>query len=113
MPFIDSKIAVPVTAEKKQIIKSELGKIVNTLHKTEKFLMVGIDDGYDLWFGGDKLDKGAYVSVSLFGSASSSDYEKTTAQICELFQRELDIPPASVYVTYHPVSDWGWNGGNF
>ena len=31
--------------------------------------MVGIDDAYDLWLGGKKLDKGAYVSVSLYGNA--------------------------------------------
>lgn len=113
MPFIDSKITEALTPEKKEKIKSELGKAVTTLHKTETYLMVGIEDNYDLWMAGKKLDKGAYVSVSLFGSASPSDYDKMTAQICALYERELGIPGRAVYVTYHPVSDWGWNGGNF
>ncbi len=113
MPFIDSKITGAVTPEKKEKIKSELGKIVATLHKTEAYLMVGIEDSYDLWMAGNKLDKGAYVSVSLYGSASPSDYDKMTAQICDLYERELGIPGNAVYVTYHPVPDWGWNGGNF
>ena len=26
---------------------------------------------------------------------------------------ELGIPGNAVYVTYHGVSDWGWNGQNF
>ncbi|MCH5211703.1 MAG: hypothetical protein J1G06_01675 [Oscillospiraceae bacterium] len=113
MPFIDSKITVPVTPEKKEKIKSELGKAITTLHKTETYLMVGIEDNYDLWMAGNKLDKGAYVSVSLFGNASSADYDKMTAKICGLYEQELGIPGNAVYVTYHPISDWGWNGGNF
>jgi len=26
---------------------------------------------------------------------------------------KLGIPGNAVYVTYHPVNDWGWNGSNF
>ena len=113
MPFIDSKITVPVTPEVKEEIKTELGKLITTLNKSETYLMVGIDDSYDLWMGGNKLEKGAYVSVSLFGNASREAYSKLTGQICELFSNKLGIPGNAVYVTYHPVSDWGWNGSNF
>ena len=113
MPFIDSKITPAVSPEVKEKIKSELGKAVTLLHKSETYLMVGIEDNYDLWMAGNKLDKGAYVEVSLFGSASPSDYEKMTARICDIYEAELGIPGGNVYVTYHPVSDWGWNGRNF
>lgn len=113
MPFIDSKITVPVTPEKKEAIKKELGQAVSLLHKTESYLMVGIESDYDLWLAGKKLEKGAYVSVSLYGSATPADYSKMTGKICEIYERELGIPGSAVYVTYHPVSDWGWNGSNF
>lgn len=113
MPFIDSKITVLVTPEKKENIKAKLGKVITTLHKTETYLMVGIEDNYELWLAGKKLEKGAYVSVSLYGSAAPEDYDKLTAQICDLYAEELGIPGDAVYVTYHPVSDWGWNGSNF
>ena len=69
MPFIDSKITVKITDAQKEELKSDLGKLIATLNKPESFLMVGIEDGYDLWLGGKKLDKGAYVAVSLYGSA--------------------------------------------
>ena len=113
MPFIDSKITTNVAPEKKEIIKAEFGRLMSVLGKSETYLMVGIDDNYDLWMGGNKVEKGAYVSVSLLGNASSEAYEKLTGKICELFENELGIPGTSVYVTYHPVSDWGWNGSNF
>ncbi len=113
MPFIDSKITLTVSQEKRDIIKSELGKSMSIIGKPESFLMVGIEDNYDLYMGGRKLEKGAYVSVSLFGSASKAAYEKMTATICDLYEKELGIPSNAVYVTYHGVNDWGWNGSNF
>ena len=113
MPFIDSKITLKLTAEQKERVKARFGKAVSALHKGESYLMVGFEDGYDLYFAGKKLEKGAYVSVSLYGSASSSDYEKMTGLVCDILKEELGIPANAVYVTYHPVSDWGWNGSNF
>ena len=113
MPFIDSKITLSVPQEKRDVLKAELGKAVAILNKPESFLMVGIEDNYDLYMGGKKLDKGAYVSVSLFGNGTKSAYEAMTSKICDLYERELGIPASKVYVTYHGVSDWGWNGNNF
>ena len=113
MPFIDSKITVSVSPEQKEEIKAELGKLITTLNKSESYLMVGIEDAYDLWLGGKKLDKGAYMAVSLYGDAPKASYDKLTGQICRLLESRLGIPGEAVYVTYHPVSDWGWNGRNF
>ena len=113
MPFIDSKVTVKLSDQQKEEIKTELGKLIATLNKSETYLMVGIEDAYDLWLGGKKLDRGAYVSVSLYGSAAPQDYDKLTGQICALLSDKLGIPGSAVYVTYHPVSDWGWNGRNF
>ncbi len=113
MPFIDTKVTVSVSETKKEAIKAKLGKAVSILHKGETYLMVGICENYDLWLGGKKLDRGAYVEVSLFGKAASADYSRMTAEICRILEEELSIPGYAVYVTYHGLSDWGWNGSNF
>lgn len=113
MPFIDLRVAGPAAPEKKEAVKAALGRAIPTLHKTENYLMVQIADGCDLWMGGHKLERGAYAAVSLFGSAAPADCEEMTAQVCRILKQELDIPGEAVYVTYHPVRDWGWNGGNF
>ena len=113
MPFIDSKVTVKLTEEKKNSVKTRLGQAISILHKSETYLMVGFEDEYDLYMSGKRLEKGAYVSVSLFGNASSDDYEKMTGAICDILQEELGIPGEHVYVTYHGVNDWGWNGRNF
>lgn len=113
MPFIDSKVSIRLTDQQKEEIKTELGQLIATLNKSEAYLMVGIEDGYDLWLGGKKLDKGAYVAVSLYGDAPEERYNQLTGQICKMLSDRLGIPGNAVYVTYHPVSDWGWNGKNF
>ena len=113
MPFIDSKVTVKISEAQKEEIKSELGRLITTLNKSEPYLMVGIEDAYDLWLGGKKLDRGAYVAVSLYGEAPKEAYDRLTGQICALLEEKLGIPGNAVYVTYHPVNDWGWNGRNF
>ena len=113
MPMIDSKVTVRLSAEQKEELKTELGKLIAILNKSEAYLMVSMEDACDLWLGGRKLEKGAYVAVSLYGDAPKEAYDRLTGEICGLLQEKLGIPGNAVYVTYHPVSDWGWNGKNF
>ena len=113
MPFIDSKVTVKITDQQKEEIKSELGKLITTLNKSEAYLMVGIEDSYDLWLGGQKLEKGAYVEVKVLGNVDAGASDKMTARLCEILEKELGIPGNAVYVSYWGTSSWGWNGGNF
>ena len=114
MPFIDSKITLKLSDEKKELLKTKLGQIITTIPgKSESFLMVGFNDNYSLFFGGQKLEKGAFVEVKIFGTASSDVLNKVTSQICQLYKDELDINPSAIYVKYEFVDHWGWNGSNF
>ena len=113
MPFIDTRVTVEVSDPQKVEIKTELGKLIAILNKSEAYLMVSMEDACDLWLGGRKLEKGAYVAVSLYGDAPKEAYDRLTGEICGLLQEKLGIPGNAVYITYHPVSDWGWNGKNF
>jgi len=79
MPFIDSRITAKVSDQQKEEIKAELEKLITTLNKSETYLMVGIEDACDLWLGGRKLEKGAYVAVSLYGSAPKEAYDRRSA----------------------------------
>ena len=99
MPFNDSKISMPVSQAQQETLKTELGKTMPLLGKSENFLMVGFQDNYDLYMGGKKLTKGAYISVSLFGEASSEIYSQMTGEICNLFERELQIPKENIYLS--------------
>lgn len=113
MPFIDCKFSQKLTPDEKENIKSGLGKLISVMHKPESYLMVGIEDGYTLYLAGTKLESGAYISISLFGAPKSTDCKKMTAAVCDLLKKELGIGGTSVYITYHGVENWGYNGNNF
>lgn len=115
MPFVDAKITVPVSEEKRDAIKAGLGSAISAFGKGESWLMVGIDDEYSLWLGGNKVEAGAFVSVSLIGDTPDEGCREFTRRICDLLRSELGIPGENVYVTYHPMmrTRWGWNGGTF
>ena len=113
MPFIDSKISVKVSDEKKDIIKAQLGQAASIIGKPESFVMIGFDDEYTLYFGGQKMEKTVYVSVDVLGSSNSPACEQMTAKICEIYEQELGIPARNIYVEYRSTTDWGWDGRNF
>ncbi len=113
MPFIDSKISVKVSDKKKEIIKAKLGEAASIIGKPERFVMIGFDDDYTLYFGGNKMEKAVYVSVDVLGSSNSPQTEAMTAKICEIYEAELGIPASNIYVEYRSTTDWGWNGRNF
>ncbi len=113
MPFIDCKITTKLRDGQKEELKSAFGRAISNMHKPESYLMVGISDGYDLWFAGQKLSNGAFVDVRAFGSVNASDCRAMTAAICDILSRVADVDPSGVYVTYGGYADWGWNGDNF
>jgi phenylpyruvate tautomerase PptA (4-oxalocrotonate tautomerase family) len=114
MPFIGSKVSVKLTKEKKQVIKEKLGKAIELIPgKSETYLMLGFEDEYSLYLGGNELDKGAFVEVKIFGKATKQDFDKLTGAICDIYEEELQIPKNKIYVKYEEVENWGWNGHNF
>lgn len=113
MPYIDSKVTVSLSDNDKEYLKKELGKIVEDIPgKSEKFLMLGFQDKYSLYFKGKKLDYGAFVEVKFFGGVPEDSLKKVTKEICSLYSKELKIPPNSIYVKFEEVDNWGWNGKN-
>lgn len=113
MPFIDCKITKKLTDGQKEDIKTRLGKAISNMHKTESYLMVGICDGYDLYFAGKKLESGAFVDIRAFGSVDPSDCRKMTAAVCSALSSCTSVDPSGVYITYEGYSNWGWDGSNF
>lgn len=113
MPYIEARVSTKLDDKQKTDLKSAFGKALALINKPEKYLMVGIEDDYDLYFGGEKLEKGAYISVSLLGDAGTDAYNALTAEVCRIMLDVVGIPADKVYVTFHPVKDWGWNGGLF
>ena len=113
MPMIEAKVTMQLSEEKRDVLKTEFGKAIAIMGKPESYLMINLVDNQDLYFGGKKLDKGAYVDVKILGSVDGNASGKMTARLCEILEKELGIPGNAVYVSYWGTANWGWNGGNF
>lgn len=113
MPYIDVKLTEKLTEEKKETIKSRLGQAISILGKPESFLMVGFEDEYDLYFAGNKMEKGAFISVQVYGGVNATQSNQMTGAISDILSEELQIPPDKVYVAYQGIENWGWSGRNF
>ena len=106
MPFINSKVSVPLTDSEKETLKGKLGQAISLIPgKSESWLMVGFEDNYDT--------KLAYVEVKIFGGTTDEAYDKLTARLCQIYEEVLGIPQDKIYIKYEEVEHWGWNGANF
>ena len=114
MPFIDAKLTVKLDDNQKNKLQAKLTDVVSeAFSKPKAYIMAGIEDDKSLYMDEKKLDKGAYISISLLGSASKPACQKLTKEICNFLSADYEIDGANVYITYHPTDLWGWNGSMF
>lgn len=114
MPYIDAKLSVKLDENQKDELQSKLTNVVSAaFSKPKAYIMSNIEDDKSLYMADKKLDKGAYISVSLLGSTSRQACQVLTQNICDILNNDLNIDGSNVYVTYHPVDLWGWNGSMF
>ena len=112
MPFINTKVNVPMSSEQELTLKTEFGKAASLIRKSENWLMLDFEDNCRMYFRGDNAPA-AMVQVSLYGKASSSYYEAMTRKLTELLVSVMGIPADRIYVKYDEISNWGFAGSNF
>ncbi len=113
MPFINTKLNIPLPAEKEAAIKARLGEAITLFPgKSEYWLMLNFTDNAHMWFRGYNNFPVAYVEIQLFGTATEDACAKMTQTVCTIFKEELGISPEHIYVKYEFVPVWGWNYEN-
>ena len=114
MPFINTKVNVPISSEQEEALKSKLGKAISIIPgKSELWLMLNFEDNCRMYFRGNGDIPTAFVEVKIFGGASGNVYEKMTAAITEIISEVMQISPDRIYIKYEEVEYWGYNGHNF
>lgn len=114
MPYIEAKFSKKLDKNQIESLKCGFGKAIECIPgKSESWLMVNIEDEKNIFFKGNSDCDSAYLSVSIFGKATSCDYEALTQAICKLVNDVTGISPSRTYITYSEYDKWGWNGSNF
>ncbi len=113
MPYIEVKLSIKLDENQKNELQAKLADVVSgAFSKPKAYIMTNIEDNKSLYMAEKKAEKGAYIAISLFGSASKPACQNLTKNICNILT-SYGIDSSSTYVTYHPVDLWGWNGSMF
>jgi phenylpyruvate tautomerase PptA (4-oxalocrotonate tautomerase family) len=114
MPYIHVSTTKKITDAEKEKLMEEFGREISILKgKSEKWLMVNINDDQSMCFQGDDKTPCAIIEVSVYGSASADEYGQLTGALTETVSKTAVIPGDRIYVKYTETPYWGWNGENF
>lgn len=114
MPYIQARLSIKLDDTQKENLQKKLTSVTSSaLAKPKAYIMTEIEDNKSIYMAENKLDRGAYISIKMLGSASKSACQVLTNEICDILSADYEINGSNVYVTYHPVDLWGWNGTMF
>ena len=113
MPYIEAKLSVSLDENQKNELQSKLTDAVSgAFSKPKAYIMANVEDKKSLYMAQNAVQNGAYISISLLGSASKPACQSLTKNICDILSG-FGIDGSKVYITYHPTDLWGWNGSMF
>ncbi|EXJ15453.1 phenylpyruvate tautomerase MIF-related protein [Imhoffiella purpurea] len=114
MPTLRILTNVSVQPDVRQSLLARASSAVaEMLGKPESYVMVVLEDGRDIIFGGS-FDPTAYLELKSLGLPEdrTPDFSKT---LCALVSDLLSVPPGRVYIEFAspPRHLFGWNSGTF
>ena len=114
MPYIEAKMSIKLDEHQRDELQKKLVNAVSAAFgKPKPYIMTNIEDGKVIYMAESREAKAAYIAIRLLGSASKTACIGLTGDICDILQNDYGIDGSKVYVTYHPVDLWGWNGSMF
>ncbi len=114
MPYLNIQTNQSLNPEAQDKLLSEGSKLVaSALGKSEDYMMVSLQDGAPMLFGG-KPDPTALLELNSLGIPEGATKE-ICKQLCALVDSVAEIPPERVYVKFNDIqrSMWGWKGDMF
>jgi len=114
MPYIEAKLSIKLDENQKDDLQKKLADAISSaFSKPKSYIMTDIEDAKSLYMGGNKAEKGAYIVVRSLGSVSKPACQSATNEICTMLTNDYGLSGSNIYITYHPVDFWGWNGSMF
>ena len=98
MPFIRITTNKSLSLKDKTDLKTGLGQLITTLHKTEDWLMIAFDNvkSDSMYFKGSN-EYSAIVEISVYGTISKNDFDPMTIKTTDLLSRTIKISKNSGY----------------
>jgi len=110
MPYVNANLTQKLTPKEAELLKSEIGKIIGLIGKSEQHLMVDIESGKTIYFKG-KPENCAYVDVRIYGSCDFDRKNKFIGALSEVVEKVAGVKKDNVFVSFLEFTNWGMNGG--
>lgn len=114
MPYLKIQTNASLEREAADQLLSEASQAVaRALGKSERYVMVILEDRQAMRFGGDDATL-AFLELKSIGLPESQTASISKA-LCDLIASRLGVPQHRVYIEFAdaPRAMWGWNGGTF
>ncbi|MDR1901127.1 MAG: hypothetical protein LBQ88_02425 [Treponema sp.] len=109
MPYISVAIGQKLTAQQKEKVKTELGRLITIIPgKTEQDLIVHIQDGA-LYMGGTEAPS-AYIDLRLYIKTDMEAKKRFTRELFAFITGEFGIEADRQYLTISEYDNWGYDG---
>lgn len=116
MPLIKLETSVECAGQKKNEIATKLSILcAEGLGKPESVVQAVVSDNLTFTFAGKPDARSAFVELRSIGGLSPDVNKQLSSDICALLERELNIPPAGIYINFIdiPRANWGHDNKTF
>ena len=111
MPFLVSKVNIPVSSEQEQKLKARLGQTIELVPgKGEEYLLLCVEDQCRFWHRGDNSRSMGYLTVSIFGNENHAGYREFSAAVTDIYRDLFEIAPEDFYIKFDDITAWSVGG---
>ncbi len=111
MPYININLSKRLDEADFEKIKTALGEAITILPgKSERVLMIDIEDGKRIYFGGIKKASAAYVDVKIYGSCDFYLKAQFTEAVFEILNKYAGVPADDAFISISEHDTWGLGG---
>ena len=101
MPYISFKTNHKLTLRQENTIKSKSGELISLIPgKTEKALMIHMEDDQIMYFKGEETPC-MMIEINLYKSAEFDDKKKLTEAMIQMIHETTKIEADNIYVIFH------------
>lgn len=111
MPYVQIVTSKKMDSKQKEQVKAQLGKSIDVIPgKSEEVLMIGFNDGTDMYFQGAHKDNTAFVEVNLHGDAEEEQKSILINDICRIMDDAIGVPKEDLFISIPTYKYWGFQG---
>jgi hypothetical protein len=108
MPYVSVRTSNKLEDADIAELKSAIGGIIEIIPgKAEWGLIVDIETGRDLFFGGVKEPPAAFVDTRVHGGCPDDKKEEFTRELYTVMERVAGVAPSRLYTNFIVTDRWG------